>query len=340
MNILVTGGAGYIGSHTIIELQNDGHHVVSVDNYLTSSPDTYKRIQSVTGIEVPHYHCDLTSPEETEAIFHKHQFDAVIHFAALKLVGESVLNPTLYYRNNLNALINILQCMEKYSCKNLIFSSSCSVYGNSPHIPVTEKEPFGFPESPYAATKQISEILLQSFIKTQSFSKCISLRYFNPVGAHPSGFIGEIQQTPNNLLPVIMHSVIKNKPFTVFGNHYPTPDGTCIRDYIHVSDVAKAHVAALAFLDKMNSENRLEVFNIGTETGNSVLELIHSFEKESGIKLNYSMGEKRAGDIAQIYADISKAKKILQWQPLYTLDETMKTAWRWLCKMKEENILQ
>lgn len=338
MDILVTGGAGYIGSHTIIELQQNGHNVFSIDNYATSSPLTYQRIKSITGKPVTFFECDLNSIETTRAIFENQRFDAVIHFSALKLVGESVANPFLYYSNNINALINILQCMEKYACNRIIFSSSCSVYGNTTNMPISEQEPFGTPESPYAATKQIAEIMLQSFVNNFVDAKCVSLRYFNPVGAHSSGLIGEIQQKPSNLLPVIMHSLIKKTPFTVFGNNYPTPDGTCIRDYVHVSDVAKAHLSALNFIE--HSENRYEVFNIGTESGNSVLELINSFEKVSGQKLNYSIGKRRDGDISEIYANTSKAKNILKWQPTYSLDETMKTAWVWLNKMKEENILQ
>jgi UDP-glucose 4-epimerase len=338
MDILVTGGAGYIGSHTIIELQQNGHNVFSVDNYATSSPETYQRIKSITGKSVIFYECDLNSIEATQAIFKKNSFDAVIHFSALKLVGESVLYPFLYFRNNINSLTNILQCMEEYSCKHIIFSSSCSVYGNTSNMPISEKEPFGMPESPYAATKQIAEVMLQSFVNNFTDTKCVSLRYFNPVGAHPTGLIGEIQQKPSNLVPVIMHSVIKNKPFTVFGNNYPTPDGTCIRDYIHVSDVAKAHLSALNFIE--HSEKRYEVFNIGTEKGNSVLELIKSFENVSGKKLNYNIGKRREGDVSEIFANTSKAKQLLQWHPTFSLNETMNTAWLWLNKMKEENILQ
>ncbi len=339
MVVLVTGGAGYIGSHSIIELLEKGHEVVSVDNYAASSEETYTRIQHACGKTCIYYACDCTDYSQLRAIFMQYRFDAVMHFAAFKLVGESVQKPLLYFRNNIDSLVNVLQCMDEVGCKRLIFSSSCSVYGNPETMPVTEQTPFGKPESPYAATKQVCEILLQSFLSTRPEMQCISLRYFNPVGAHLSGLIGEIQLTPNNLLPVIMHSVIKNKPFTVFGKDYPTPDGTCVRDYIHVSDIGKAHELALHYFIQMKSEANYEVFNLGTEKGNSVLELIKSFEEASGISLQYSLGNRRDGDVSAIYADTRKARELLGWSPTYTLSQTMETAWKWLQQMKQDNLL-
>ena len=331
--ILVTGGAGYIGSHTIIELlEITNLNVVSIDNYSNSSSATFERIKRITGKDVKNYDIDICNKDLLEAIFQNDKtIVGVIHFAAFKAVGESVINPQKYYHNNINSLLNILDCCIKYDVKNFIFSSSCSVYGNINQLPVKETTPFGKAESPYAYTKQAGEEILKDYAKANPQLRTIALRYFNPVGSHISGLIGESPNNkPNNLVPVITNTAIgKIKQMTVFGNDYPTRDGTCVRDYIHVTDIATAHIKALTLLLENKNDSNFSVFNLGTGTGVSVLEAIAAFEKVSGKKLNYQIGSKRGGDVGAIYSDTTLSEKILNWTPKYNLDDMMSSAWKW-----------
>ena len=332
MKILVTGGAGYIGSQTITEiLKNTDWEVISIDNYSTSSEDTYDRITNITGKQIQYYNIDLKNLEDVQKIFSDHpEIKGVIHFAAHKWVGESVENPIKYYDNNLNSLMNILKCQQEYNVPYLIFSSSCSVYGNIETLPVTENSPLSKAESPYAHTKQVSEQIIEDFIETSPNQEAISLRYFNPVGADMSGLNGEIQDQPNNLIPFVTQTAIgKNECLNIYGNDYDTKDGTCIRDYIHVIDIATAHVLALQKLTDNPDFPDYDVINLGTGYGVSVLEIIHSFEKVNNLKLNYKFINRREGDVETIYADNTKAKEILNWQPKYTLDDMMLSAWKW-----------
>ncbi len=331
--IIVTGGAGYIGSHTIIELlTNTDFNVISIDNFSNSSADTFKRIEQITGKTVKNYNVDLCNAAETENIFQQEKNIAgIIHFAAFKSVPESVMHPEKYYHNNINSLLTILSCCLTFSIKNFIFSSSCSVYGNIASLPVKETTPMGTAESPYAFTKQIGEAIIQDYVKAHKQLSTIALRYFNPVGAHVSGLIGEYPiHQPTSLVPIITQTAIgKIKQMTVYGKNYSTRDGSCIRDYIHVTDIALAHIKALNYLiDKKNTSN-FSVFNLGTGQGVSVLEAIHSFEKVSGKKLNYVMGENRPGDVVAIYSDTEKSEKDLGWKTKFTLDEMMESAWKW-----------
>lgn len=340
--ILITGGAGYIGSHTIIELQETtSFDIVSVDNYSNASAKTYDRIEQITGKKVRSYDVDVCDVVSLDAVFQKEKnIIGVIHFAAFKSVPESVAEPLKYYKNNINSLINILASCEKHKVPHFIFSSSCSVYGNIAQLPVKENTPLGKAESPYAYTKQVGEVLLKDFSVAHPNITSIALRYFNPVGAHITGFIGESPiNKPNNLVPIITNTAIgKIKQMTVFGKDYPTRDGTCIRDYIHVSDIATAHIKALLLLiEKKNTEN-FSIYNLGTGLGVSVLEAIHSFEKVSGVKLNYTLGEKRPGDVGAIYSDTQLSELHLGWKPKFNLDQMMESAWKWeLHQQKETN---
>lgn len=333
MKILITGGAGYIGSHTIIEIfQNTDWEVISIDNYSNSSELSYQRIEDITGKKPTYFNLDLKDLEATEKVFSENKdIDGVIHFAAFKAVGESVEEPLMYYDNNLNSLANVLKCQEKFNIPNLIFSSSCSVYGNIDNLPVTENSILSKAESPYAYTKQIGEVMLQDFAKTNSLFKTIALRYFNPVGAHFTGLNGELSSNrPNNLVPFITQTAIgKHEKLTVFGSDYPTRDGTCVRDYIHVSDIANAHVVALNKLFEDESFPAYDVINLGTGNGVTVLEAINAFEKVSKQKLNFEIGVRRDGDVGEIYADNTKAKQVLGWEAKTTIDEMMESAWKW-----------
>jgi len=339
--IIVTGGAGYIGSHTIIELiGTTKFNIVSIDNHSNSSADTYDRIEKITGKKISSYNINICDKAALEMVFEKEKNIAgIIHFAAFKSVPESVGNPYKYYSNNINSLLNVLECCLKYKVANFIFSSSCSVYGNISELPVKESTPFNKAESPYAYTKQIGEEIIKDYSKAFGTLNTIALRYFNPVGAHISGLNGESPINKlTNLVPVITHTAIgKLKQMTVYGNDYPTRDGTCIRDYVHVSDIATAHIRALMYLvDKKNKTN-FSIFNLGTGQGVSVLEAIHSFEKVSGQKLNYSIGPKRDGDVGAIYSDNSFSEKTLEWKPKYSLDQMMETAWKWELQQQKEN---
>lgn len=339
--ILVTGGAGYIGSHTIIELlETTNFNIVSIDNYSNSSSKTFDRIELITGKKISNYEIDICNKELLEKIFENDKtIIGIIHFAAFKAVGESVTNPQKYYHNNINTLLNILDCCIKFDVKNFIFSSSCSVYGNINELPVKETTPIGKAESPYAYTKQIGEEILKDYARANNNLQTIALRYFNPVGAHISGLNGELSiNMPNNLVPVITNTAIgKIKQLTVYGNDYPTRDGTCIRDYVHVSDIASAHIKALNHLITKTNTLNFSIFNLGTGMGVSVMEAIHSFEKVSGKKLNYLIGPKREGDVGAIYSDNTFSETTLNWKPKYNLDQMMETAWKWeLHQLKKE----
>ena len=339
--ILVTGGAGYIGSHTIIELlENTNLNVISIDNFSNSSIATFSRIERITGKKVLNYEVDVCNERELEKIFEKEKhISGIIHFAAYKSVPESVANPHKYYHNNINSLLSVLNCCLKFNIYNFIFSSSCSVYGNIQKLPVTEETHLGKPESPYANTKQIGESILKDFANAHSQLQSIALRFFNPVGAHVSGLIGEDPiNPPTSLVPVITQTAIgKIKQMTVHGTDYDTRDGSCIRDYIHVTDIAIAHIKALDYLSHNKQKANFSIFNLGTGNGVSVLEAIHAFEKVSKQKLNYLMGPKREGDVGAIYSDTSLSEKELGWKTIYTLDEMMETAWKWQLKQSEEN---
>ena len=330
--ILVTGGTGYIGSHTVVELQNAGFEVVVVDDLSNSTKAVLQGIKKITGIEPAFEQIDCKNVIDLESVFKKHKgIEAVIHFAASKAVGESMTKPLLYYRNNLVSLMNILQLMPVYGIKNIVFSSSCTVYGQPDVLPVTERSPIKPALSPYGNTKQICEEIITDTVNADSAIRAILLRYFNPVGAHESAEIGELPNgVPQNLMPFITQTAIGiREQLSVFGNDYNTPDGSCIRDYIHVVDLAKAHVIAVKRMLENKGKSATEVFNIGTGKGLSVLELVEMFEKVTGIKLNYKIVGKRAGDIEKVWADATYANQELGWKATKTLEETLLSAWKW-----------
>jgi UDP-glucose 4-epimerase len=336
--ILVTGGCGYIGSHTIVDLIENGFDVISVDNNSRSDVAVLNGVERITGKKVKNYNVDLCNFYDTHAIFQENpDIKGVIHFAAYKAVGESVERPVMYYENNLHSLLNVIKCVRDFETPYFVFSSSCTVYGNPDKIPVTEQTPIKPAESPYGATKQMSETILQDFAKV-FHTKVVALRYFNPVGAHPSIEIGELPiGKPQNLAPAITQTAIDKLPeMTVYGDDYDTRDGSCIRDFIHVSDIAHAHTLAIQYLQKETNNSRYEVFNLGTGNGVTVLEAIHSFEKVSGVKLNYKIGARRAGDVIAIYANNDHAVKTLGWNIQYDIDDMMRTAWEWEQKLKSE----
>lgn len=328
--ILVTGGLGYIGSHTVVSLLESGYEVIIVDDLSNSSLDVLDGIEDITGIRPVFHQFDLNDCAKVETLFKTHpSINGILHFAASKAVGESVLDPLKYYQNNLVVLMNLLgQIKTKI---NFVFSSSCTVYGQSDELPISENTPTKRPESPYGNTKKVCEEILEDYSQSNQAIRTISLRYFNPIGAHASNKIGENPKgVPQNLIPYITQSAIGRIPqLTVHGTDYPTPDGTCIRDYIHVVDLANAHVAALSYLEKNTSSASFDVFNLGTGKGSSVLEVIESFNRVSDRKLEYTLGPKRAGDIISAYASIDKATKLLQWRPKHSLDEAVLSAWNW-----------
>ncbi|MEQ8906669.1 UDP-glucose 4-epimerase GalE [Ekhidna sp.] len=328
-NILVTGGVGFIGSHTVVELYNKGYKPIVIDNLSNSQKGVVDGIEKIIGSSIPFEQVDLVDYPSAKAVFQKYNFDGVIHFAAFKAVGESVEKPIAYYENNLVSLINLLKLSAEFNVHNFIFSSSCTVYGQPDKLPVDESFPKLPAESPYGNTKQIGEEIIEDFCTSKPAFKAVSLRYFNPIGAHDSALIGELPiGVPNNLVPFITQTAagIRDK-LSVFGGDYNTTDGTCIRDYIHVVDLAKAHIVALEYSEKMKSN--YDFFNVGTGIGFSVLEVIHSFEKVSGMKLNYEIVDRRPGDIEKIYADTKKVNNILGWKAELDLDDMMSSAWKW-----------
>ncbi len=330
--ILVTGGTGYIGSHTVVELQNSGFDVVIVDDLSNSKIEVLDGIEKITGIRPTFEQFDLADKNKCEDFFQKYSgIDAIIHFAAFKAVGESVEQPIKYYKNNLLSLMNILESMKESSINNLVFSSSCTIYGQPEILPVTEDAPVQQAISPYGNTKQIAEEIIRDTINSDKNIKTIALRYFNPIGAHPSAHIGELPiGIPNNLIPFVTQTAIGiRKQLSVFGNDYNTPDGSAVRDYINVVDLAKAHVVAIKRLLENKNKKAFEYFNLGTGQGVSVLEIINSFKKVTGIKLNYKIVDRRAGDIEKVWADTSFANKELGWQAEKSLDETLLSAWEW-----------
>jgi UDP-glucose 4-epimerase len=334
--ILVTGGCGYIGSHTLVDLIENGFDVICVDNNTRSNPRILEGVEKITGKKIKNYKVDLCNFDDTFAIFQENDDIAgIIHFAAYKAVGESVEQPLLYFENNLVSLINLLKCVQEFDIPYFVFSSSCTVYGNPNEIPVTEKTPPKPAESPYGYTKQMGEQIINEFAKA-AVAKCILLRYFNPVGAHPSILIGELPiGRPANLIPAITQTAIGKLPqMQVFGDDYGTRDGSCVRDYIHVCDIAHAHTQALLYLLDKKNNLKCEVFNLGTGNGVTVLEAIQAFEKVSGVKLNYVIGPRRAGDVVAIYANNDLAKKQLGWQPKFSLEDMIATAWKWEQKLK------
>jgi UDP-glucose 4-epimerase len=336
--ILVTGGCGYIGSHTIVDLIEHGYEVISVDNNSRSNPVILKGVEQITGKKIKTYKVDLCNFDDTFAIFQENaDISGVIHFAAFKAVGESVEKPLLYFENNLTSLINLLKCVQEFHTPHFVFSSSCTVYGNPDEVPVTESTPQKPAESPYGYTKQMSEQIISEFSKS-SGTQCILLRYFNPAGAHPSVIIGEMPLgKPQNLVPAITQTAIGRLPkMLVYGNDYDTRDGSCIRDYIHVCDLANAHTLSLQYLEEAKNSKLCEVFNLGSGNGISVLEAINAFEKISGIKLNYEIGPRRPGDVIATYANNNLAKQALGWNPKFSLEDIMATAWKWEQRLKAD----
>lgn len=336
--ILVTGGTGYIGSHTVVELQEAGYEVVIIDNLSNSNREVIDGIEKITGVRPTFVEGDCTDIDTLRKLFTDHPgIKGIINFAASKAVGESVQKPLLYYRNNLMTLVNLLDLMPQFDVKGIVFSSSCTVYGEPDVNPIDETAPIKPATSPYGNTKQICEEIITDYIFSGAPIKSIILRYFNPVGAHPSACIGELPNgVPNNLVPYLTQTAagIREK-LTVFGDDYNTPDGTCIRDFIDVVDLAKAHVTAMKrMLDKDDTDN-IEIFNLGTGTGLSVLELINSFERATGVKVPYEIGKRRAGDIEKIWAEPTKANTVLGWKAETDIDTTMANAWRWQCKLQK-----
>ncbi|BAX78954.1 UDP-glucose 4-epimerase GalE [Labilibaculum antarcticum] len=330
--ILVTGGTGFIGSHTVVELQNSGYDVVIVDNLSNSKIEVLDQIKKISGIRPKFEQFDLTDKQKVKDFFQKYSdIEAIIHFAASKAVGESVDKPLMYYHNNLSSLLNIMDSMIEFNVSNLVFSSSCTVYGQPEHLPVTEQTPRKEAESPYGNTKVICEDIIRDTIKAYPSLKGIALRYFNPIGAHATAKIGELPLgVPNNLIPFLTQTVAGIRPeLSVFGNDYDTADGSAIRDYIHVVDLAKAHVVAIERLLKNKNKENYEYFNIGTGNGVSVLEIIKSFERATGEKVPHKIVARRAGDIEQIYADTTLANEELGWKAESTLDATLLSAWKW-----------
>jgi len=332
--ILITGGAGYIGSHTVVELlKNPEYDVIIVDNFSNSNPEIINRLYDLVKRPIKIYHRDCR--DQMDDILSEHKVDGIIHFAAYKAVGESVESPIQYYDNNINSLLNMLDTAKYFGIKNFVFSSSCSLYGNLKELPATEESSLSEPESPYAYTKLIGEQILKDFSKVNPDFKIVSLRYFNPVGAHESGLIGESPiNKPNNILPVICNSAETGEEMMVFGSDYETRDGSCIRDYVHVSDIAEAHVKAFEYLISDNSLS-YDVYNLGLGIGNrfeqnglTVLEVINAFERVNNVKVNYKIGDRRSGDVVEIYSNSTKARKI-GWKPVRTVDDMVSSAWKW-----------
>ena len=339
--ILVTGGTGYIGSHTVVELQNSGYEVIIIDNLSNSSADVVDNIEKVSGIRPAFEKLDCLDFAGLDAVFAKYKgIKAIIHFAASKAVGESVEKPLLYYRNNLVSLINLLELMPKHGVEGIVFSSSCTVYGQPDELPVTEKAPIKKAESPYGNTKQINEEIIRDTIASGAPINAILRRYFNPIGAHPTALLGELPNgVPQNLIPYLTQTAMGiREKLSVFGDDYDTPDGSCIRDFINVVDLAKAHVIAIRRILEQKQKEKVEVCNIGTGRGVSVLELINGFEKATGVKLNYQIVGRRAGDIEKVWANPDFANQELGWKAVETLEDTLRSAWNWQLKLRERGI--
>lgn len=338
VKILVTGGCGYIGSHTLIDLIENGYDVISVDNNSRSHASMLERVERITGQQIKNYKVDLCNFDDTFAIFQENtDIRGVIHFAAYKAVGESVEQPLMYFENNLYSLINLLKCVQDFEIPWFVFSSSCTVYGMPDTSPVTEATLPKPAESPYGYTKQMGEQIVNEFAKI-AVTKCILLRYFNPVGAHPSAIIGEMPiGKPQNLFPAITQTAIGKLPgMIVYGDDYPTRDGSCVRDFIHVCDIAHAHTLALDYVAEGKNKSQCEVFNLGSGNGVTVLEAIKAFERVNNVKLNYTIGPRRPGDVISIYANNDLARKALGWQPKYSLDDMVATAWKWEQRLKAD----
>ena len=340
--ILVTGGTGFIGSHTTVELINAGYKVVIVDNLSNSQADDIDGIEKITGVRPAFEKMDCCDLDGMDKVFAKYpDIEGIIHFAASKAVGESVEKPLLYYRNNIVSLVNLLELMPKYGVKGIIFSSSCTVYGQPApeNLPVTEDAPVKPAESPYGNTKQVNEEIIRDFINSGADIKAILVRYFNPIGSHPSAIIGEMPNgVPMNLIPYVTQTAMGiREQLTVFGNDYDTPDGTCIRDYIYVVDLAKAHVKAMQRVLDTDSD-KLEVFNVGTGKGVSTKEIVDAFEKSTGVKLNWTFAPRRPGDIEKVWANPEKANNVLGWKAETSLEDTLKSAWNWQVKLRERGI--
>lgn len=336
--ILVTGGCGYIGSHTIVDLVENGYEVITADNNARSNPVILKGVELITGKKIKNYKVDLCNFDDTFAIFQENgDITGIIHFAAFKSVEESVRQPLLYFENNLLSLINLLKCVQEFKVPHFVFSSSCTVYGEPDEIPVTEKTPPKPAQSPYGYTKQMGEQIVGEFSKSSGL-QCVLLRYFNPAGAHPSASIGEMPEgKPQNLVPAITQTAIGRIPkLVVHGTDYPTRDGSCIRDFIHICDLANAHTLSLQYLEQGKNRNNCEVFNLGSGTGISVLEAIHAFEKVSGLRLPFEAGPRRPGDVMAVYANNNLAREVLGWNPKYTLEDMMATAWKWERRLKAD----
>ncbi len=329
MNLLITGGAGYIGTHTLIELLRDGHSVFVIDNFANSKPGALKNVEKIVGQPIPFEEGDLLDEAFTERVFASHPFDAVIHFAALKAVGESVSRPVDYYRNNLSGTLNLLAAMRAHGVKKLVYSSSATVYGVPEHIPCTEDAPTSA-TNPYGWTKWMTEQILRDVCAADPEFSVVLLRYFNPVGAHESGLIGEDpNDIPNNLMPRIVGVAAgRFEKLLVFGDDYPTPDGTCIRDYIHVCDLARGHSLAI---EKLRTLRGIDVYNLGTGRGTSVMELIRTFERVTGVPVRYEMAPRRPGDVPEVYADVTKARRELGFEAVHTVEDMCRDSWRWTC---------
>ena len=341
--ILVTGGTGFIGSHTTVELIEAGYDVVIVDDLSNSKIEVLDGIEKITGVRPAFEKVDLRDKDAAEAVFQKYpKISGIIHFAASKAVGESVQKPLLYYRNNIVSLINLLELMPQYDVKGIIFSSSCTVYGQPKpeNLPVTELAPHQKATSPYGNTKEINEQIIYDDIHSGANIKSIVLRYFNPIGAHPSALIGELPNgVPNNLIPFVIQTAMGiRKELTIFGNDYNTPDGTCIRDYIYVVDLAKAHVAAMARVLDQDTD-QIEYFNVGTGHGNSTKEIVDAFEKATGVKLNWKYGPRREGDIEKIWGNVDKANNVLGWKADTPLEDVLASAWKWQVKLREDGVM-
>ncbi|EMR03768.1 UDP-glucose 4-epimerase GalE [Cesiribacter andamanensis] len=337
--ILVTGGAGYIGSHTAVALAAAGYEPILVDNFANSSEKVLQGLAQILQYKPAFYEADCTDRSAMEAIFQKESnLKGVIHFAAYKAVGESVAEPLKYYHNNLDSLLVLLDLMQQYGVAELVFSSSCTVYGQPDALPVTEQSPIKPANSPYGRTKQICEDILQDAVSSGRKLKAVALRYFNPVGAHPSALIGELPNgVPNNLIPFVTQTAAGlRQKLTVFGEDYNTPDGTCVRDYIHVMDLADAHIRAFEYLRDTAENSFYDVVNVGTGQGNTVLEVIRTFEAVSGQSLNYQIGPRRPGDVEKVWADVGKANKVLGWQTQHSLEDALRDSWRWQQKITAE----